>query len=467
MTVNRVMKRTVATIVAILVIAAVLTVSFSACQTPQKNFEITDVSGEYGAKVYDYMNVLATDYAARTMATEGERKAAEYISSLMQGWGYTSDYSYEGITGLDGFKLGFTRYDGSSVKDQYAYNVIFEKKASEEQSLGRILLVGQYDNLYSETDGENEWQADGSYESGGAIAVMLTLAEALKDADLDYDVTFAFFTGGSYTWMGAKHFVDNQKRADFDDMRLVINFSMLFGGDNLYLYTGEKETSYGNLLTQAGKGLTDIPLDKNITFATLESDAIFNYVHIGMLGNNYYFINKGIPTANFLSLNWSKKDNPMMTEMAGKTNVYHTKDDTFANLISRKGEQGIKDMANNVVNSTLTVLDAGNAEVLQSALAKASDEEVNQTAQSAKTSSLLNIILKIVLIAAVFAAASAIKRYVQKHKDRYIVESAPEEEHTPEPFSDEFNQSHNKEVNKDNSVGGVKEDDDFKDDPFI
>lgn len=469
MTVNRAKKRTVFLIIALLTVISVITLSFSACQTPDRQFEVTRVSGEYGTRVYEYMDLLATEYPSRTMATDGERKAAEYISSVMSGLGYESEYELDGVKGLDSFKLGFTRYDGKSVSDALAYNVIFTKKATGETSSGEIILMCQYDNLYSETDGETEWQADGSYESGGAVATMLTLAEELKDKECDYDITFAFFTGGSYTWMGAKQYIDNLKRADLDNLRLVVNLSMLYGGSNLYLYTGEKETSYGNLLTEASTGLTQVPRDKNIAFSALTSDAIFNYVHAGMLGNNYYFINKQVPTANFLSLDWSCRDNPMMTEIDGKTNVYHTKDDTFANLIERKGEQGVKDMANDVVLSCLTVLDKANAEVLSSALAKADDEAINATAQNSRTSSLLNIILKIVLIAAIFAVAGTVKRYVQKHRDKYIVETPDEQaDETPEPFSDAFNDgAKSKSKDGDDSSDGIKQDDDFKDDPFI
>lgn len=467
MTVNNSKKKTVMTIIAVLILAALSMTVFTACQKPDRQFEINAVEGDYGSTVYTYLDKLATDYAARTMATDGERKAAEYIAQEMSAMGYTGVYEYDGVSGLDGFKLSFTRYDGTSVNEGYAYNVVFEKKASEENSRGEILLMCQYDNLYSETDGENEWQADGSYESGGAVAVMLTLAQALKDKQLDFDLTFAFFTGGSYTWMGAKKYVDNLNRADLDSLRLAINFSMLFGGSNLYLYTGEKETSYGNFMTQAGSGLTEVPKDKSIAFSTLTSDAVLNYVHAGMLGNHYYLMNKQLPVANFLSLDWSCKDNPMMTEIKGKSNVYHTKDDTFANLVARKGEQAIKDTANDVVLSCLTVLDASNSETLSGALAKASDEGLNETAQDAKTNSLLDIILKIVLIAAVFAIAGTVKRYVQKHKDKYLPETPQDsEEQTPEPFSDEMGESA-KSKSADENSGGVKQDDDFKDDPFV
>lgn len=461
MTVNRVMKRCVAIILIVLVCTGIVLVSLTGCQHPEKDFDIVSSKGEYGDKIFGYMTELSQEYANRTMATDGEKKAAEYIASLMSGWGYVSDYETDGIQGLSSFKLGFNRYDGSSVKDGVAYNVIFTKKA--ENSNGEILLTCQYDNLYSEKGSDGEWQADGSYESGAAVAVMLTLAELFKDKNTEYDITFAFFTGGSYSWMGAKYFADNLKRADIDNIKLAVNVSMMAGGDELYLYTGENETSYGNYLSKASTGLTSNPLDKLVGNFVLEDDAIYSYSHIGMLGNQYYLMNKQIPVANYLSLNWSCADNPMMTEMDGKSNVYHTKDDTLANMVERKGEEGIKKMTNDVVNSVLVSLDKANSEVLTRVLSLADEEGVNADAQSGRTSTLLSIILKVVLIAAIFGGSLAVKNYVQKHKDRYIVNLQPEEEkREAEPFED-FD-----ETKSGNPEGGHSSDNDkTDDDPFV
>lgn len=464
MTINKMMKRSLIIILTVLILTSVLLVSFAGCQNVQTDFDIKTSSGEYGDKTFEYMTALANEYPNRTMATEGEKRAAEYISSLMTGWGYTSDKETDGIKGLQQLKLGFTRYDGSSVKDGLAYNVVFDKKAAE--SKGKILLMCQYDNLYSEQGSDGEWGADGSYESGASVAVMLTLAELLKDSALDYDLTFIFFTGGSYSWMGAKYYADNLKRADIDNIKLAINFSMLAGGENLYLYTGENATSYGNYMAKASTGLTKSPANKNIAYFTLENDAIFNYSHIGMLGNQYYLMNKGIPVANYLSLNWSKNDNPMLTEIDGKSNVYHTKDDTFANMKERVGESKIKSMTNNVVNSVMVVLDKENSKVMTDALALADKESISATSQSTKTASLLNIILKILVIAAIFGGSVAVKHYIQKNREKYMVKAADEEQtKEPEPFGDDFVQTKN--TDGEDNRSSIDHTDNKDDDPFV
>lgn len=76
MTVNGIKKRTIVAIIAVLMTVSVITLSLSGCQTPDRQFEINAAEGDYGGRVYEYMQTLANDYPARTMATEGERKAA-------------------------------------------------------------------------------------------------------------------------------------------------------------------------------------------------------------------------------------------------------------------------------------------------------------------------------------------------------------------------------------------------------
>ena len=95
------------------------------------------------------------------------------MSTLLSGWGYTSDFSDAETLGLQGFKVEFTRYDGSAVSDTSAYNVVFTKKS--ENSKGEIILSAQYDNLYA--DSEEFLKSDGSYESGSGTSVLLALAE--------------------------------------------------------------------------------------------------------------------------------------------------------------------------------------------------------------------------------------------------------------------------------------------------
>ena len=337
-------------IVALTLIACFALASLAGC-TPTASFDVVKSEGDYGDTVFAQMKYLAENYPDRTMATQGEIDASRYLANTLRDLGYEGVEFGEDEAGLQSFTLDYTRYDGTSKSKATAYNVVFTKKS--ENSKGEILLSAQYDNLYGEgrntsandstntqmTDQDDgAWKADGSYESGSAIAVMLTLAQLLSDVDCGYDITFAFFTGGSYYWQGAYYYASHLKNAQIENIRLMLNFSMLGGGDNLYMYAREKSTDYGAYLTDVGAGLTQLPKNKNATSLILETDPLYAFSHIGIVGNHYYFMNRGVPTANYLSLNWSLNDYPFITETAGRENVYHTADDTFANMVARMGE---------------------------------------------------------------------------------------------------------------------------------
>lgn len=434
-------KRKIFIAISILTMLTLLLTAFAGCSS--KSVEINKVVGvdaALGDEAFAYMQTLAADYPARTMGASGDIEAAGFLSDTMTALGYTSEYSHAEKKGIQAFKTTFSRYvkyaGDEELKDVWAYNVIFTKKTAAEHSKGEILLTCQYDNLYSEKAdmSAKPWAADGSYESGAAVAIVLTLANKLKDVDLGYDLTFAFFTGGSYCWRGALQYASQLDRTHLDNIKLVLNYGMLGGGENWYIYDGESATSYGGYLNACANGASaKVPNDRNIAQFILEEDSLFNYVNVGMLSNQHYFMNRGVPTANFLSLNWESNSQPLFTEMNGESNVYHTQDDTLAKMIERKGEDGIKKQLQEVIAASLTALNAENIGVLSQTLENAEKEFPNATAQNAKTSSLVNVIFKAVVIALLIAASYVIKQYVFKNADKIL--PSKEEVQTPEePF---------------------------------
>ncbi len=434
-------KRRIFTALSIMTLLVLILTAFVGCSA--KNVDVKKVDGidaALGDKAFGYMQTLLTQYADRTLGGGNDFEFAKYLSKTMSDWGYTSEFSHGDILGLQGFKTTFSRYvnyANEELSDVWAYNVIFTKHTSQ-QSKGEIMLTCQYDNLYQEQADMSgtPWGADGSYESGGALAVMLTLAEQLKDVDLGYDVTFAFFTGGSYCWRGALQYASQLDREKLDSIAIVLNYSMLCG-DNLYIYEGETKTTYGSFLNACADGATTkVPNDRNIGQFILEQDSVYNYVNIGMLSNQHYFMNRYVPTANFLSLNWESNANPLFTEMSGKPNVYHTPDDTFENMLARKGEEGIKAQLFDVIKTSLTALSSENIDSFASALEKAESEFPNATAQNAKSASLVNVVFKAVLIALLIGVSYLIKSYVFKNSDKIMPQKQEQSENIEEPFGD-------------------------------
>ena len=451
-------------IVLIALISIIALSVFTACSKNEPQYDLVKHNVDYGDNLFANLQILAYDYPSRTMSTQGELEAAKYISSRMVDLGYTSEYSYDDVQGLQHFRMDFTRYDGTSVSDPNGYSVIFTKKAVH--SKGEILLSAQYDNLYEEKSNGEAWKADGSYESGSACSVLLTLAEIMSSIDYSYDITFAFFTGSCYGWQGAEYYVNHLKNAEIENIKLNINFSMLGGGDDLYLYTGEYVSDYGGYIRSASDGLTSNPKDKNVAPFIMEADALYAYTHAGMLGNQYYLMNRKVPTANFISLNWYRNDDPLFTERESGENVYHTQDDTLDKMVARNGEDKIKSMLNNVVNSTLTVLSEKNADQLDSVLATARQQVISK-GQGSQASSMATIAIKLITVAVFFGIALTVRNYVRKNRALYIKEQAPKQEEI-KPF--DFDSYPKNDANNKSDADTDFIDSDVKnppDDPFV
>ncbi len=461
--------------IAIAMLTVVVTLFFVGCTSKQIQVKQVDgIDAGFGDRAYEYLQTLSGEALQnRTVGTQDELDAAKYIAGLLMDWGYESEFLGEEGLGLQQFKMTFKRFDGEEIKDAPAHNVIFSKKSGAENSKGEIIFACGYDNLYSEKADVNGnlWKADGSYESGSSAAVMLTVAEALKDKSCDYDLTFAFFSGSCYGWKGAMNYADNLDRAQLDKIALVVNFAMLGGGDNWYIYAGESKNSYGSYLNACGGNyVTAVPKDRNIGQFILSENAIYNYANIGMLSNQYFFDVKQVPTANFLSLNWEINDNPLFSEMKGKDNVYHTKNDTFKNMVERKGEENIKSQFFEIVKTTLTALDDSNSETFGAVLDVARSELPNGGTQSGNSATLANIVLKIVLIAILIAISFAIRANLTKNFDKYVKAKKSKEgedgdaQEEPKPFEDV-------DIDADNTQETLKpqkkSENNHEDDPFM
>ncbi len=462
-------------VVAIALLAVLVMAFFVGC-TSRVEVRTVKVDDTLGDRAYGYLQMLSgEELNNRTLGTQGALDSAKYIAGVMTELGYEGVYSTDEGIGLQEFKTTFKRFDGAEVTDAPAYNVVFSKKSNLEKSKGEIILSCSYDNLYNEKSdiSGNLWGADGSYESGASVALLLTLAEALKDKSCDYDLTFAFFSGGCYGWKGAMNYVDNLDRTKLDKISLVLNFAMLGGGDNWYIYTGESANTYGKYLNTSATGyVSAVPKDRNIGQFALTGDTRYNYSNIGMLSNQYYFDVKGVPTANILSLNWKINDNPLFSEMKGKDNVYHTQGDTLQNMIERKGEDQIKTQLFEIIESTLTALDESNQETFTASLDLAKSEMTNAGAQNGNSANLTNIIVKIILIAGLIAISFVIRTNLTKNFDKYIQakkakeNAGAEEEEKQEPF--EFKDEHNDAADAGESIQQEeKSENKSQDDPFV
>lgn len=372
-----------------------------------------------GEEAYGYLTTIAEQYYDRTPDSGKDFEFCKYLATQLTSWGYTPKaVESEGVAGIEKFNYYYD--DGERVYSGSSYNVQFTKP-STAQSKGTIVLTAQYDNRYSYTGIAT--QADGSYESGASVSALLTICRLLCDKDLDFDLTVAFLGCSTISYNGAEYMFKNMTERQKQDVLLAIDISNIIGGDYTYLYTVDKRTDYGDffdqLATVNGLDFQSVPQDKKVGAATLIDNGLYHYFHVGMLSNNMYFMNEGIPTLTILSFNWDKSGSGGRVEKDGKENLLQTPADTLANMIDRVGEDNIKARFDSIVSAVYLAI-AREGETLVGALTSSRSQMPSRLAQSSVANSVLTVAPKIIVVTALILLMFAVRKRVNDDKEKYL-----------------------------------------------
>ena len=382
-------------ILALIVIA--LVIMLSACSKPvyeaKKASEIN-----LGEETYARLETISKTYGDRTIGSESVDSFISYLKAELSSFGY--DVSEQEFT---------------SNNSKTAKNII--AKGAQKEGKGKIVIGAAWDNYYKNF----ESHPDGAYQTGAAIAALLSTAKELSTKDLSYNLEIVFFAGSTDSWSGAQYYLSRLNAQEKKDIKLFINYGYIVGGDNVYLYTRDKSVNYDTFIRQVIEvngiqGITKTPLFKNAFEANVVQNQVYQYSHIGMVGNNIAFMNEYILSANFLSINWSDLTYPLYTEKSGYENVCDTSNDTFDNMVARSTKEVIVSQFNSVIDTTIySVLD--NQEELLKALEDS--EDINPILQSNITYYVANIVVKIVLVAIVLILGAYAKSIISKNKEKY------------------------------------------------
>lgn len=475
-------------IVIIIAVMLMLVVCFTGCHTKATfGLEKSNDKINLGEKSFEYLADLSgAQLKSRKANSEGELTAAKWlrdnllgreevvngngdiITEGLSGFGYqnadNSEFSMAN-PGLNKFEYKFTNEEG---KEQVgaSYNVSATKKS--KNSKGEIILGTYYDNCYGVVVNGKAITGDGSYESGASVAVLLAVAEQLgKIENLPYDITIVFFGAGSIGYIGAQEYVAKMDLARKENVKLMINYNQIIGGANMYMYSRDFGTDYNDYFYEVAKAneinATKVPSKKNVANGKITADGLQNYFHIGMIGNNLYFMNGKIPTVNFMSFDWSTNEKFYNTEFAKKDNVFQTDNDTIGNLVERSGGIDlVKAKMNDIASITLLALSEGYATQFETALSTATKQEVNEKAQGTTTATALSISIKVALVGIVIALMMVSRNHIEKNKDKYKlviqggnVENGGSSEPKREVFEEFFGQDEN---NKSSGRGSDNDD---------
>lgn len=165
------------------------------------------------ARAMEHIRHLANDVGNRSAGTEGETKAVEYIESVFRAAGYSVS------------RREFRRYNGTMSPN------VIARSAEADYSKGYIVVGGHYDTVVGTV---------GANDNASGIAVVLTLAEALKGHPAA--VEFIGFGAEEYPPSRAEHLVGSRAYAtaliDPSIIRAMLSIDMVGAGPSVLIVTG-------------------------------------------------------------------------------------------------------------------------------------------------------------------------------------------------------------------------------------
>ena len=181
----------------------------------------------FGVIAHGHLDVLAETIGPRPVGQDGEKRASEYIRSAFEKAGYTVQ--------VQPFRV--TTWDDETVTSQ---NIIAVKPGT---SSDEIIIGAHYDSA---------GPGEGADDNAASVAILLELAEQLKDKKTPYTVRFIAFGSEEVDLDGSHYFVRQMGAQERKQIIGMINLDSLAAGDYLYLY-GDKGVVVRDLVVASAK----------------------------------------------------------------------------------------------------------------------------------------------------------------------------------------------------------------------
>ena len=238
--------------VLVLSIVAVFSVLSASAQFREGNPYKDLYDSETVAAMKSHVRELsAADLEGRKAGSEGEMRAAEYVSRALSGYGV------DVLTPEDGEIFGIRTENGDTLTSR---NVIGFVQGYDKTLRNQYIVVGaRLDNLGTMTmtvDGKPvERIYFGANGNASGLAVMLELARIVQTNSILFrrSVLFVAFGASTQTYAGSWYFL-NRSFKDAASIDAMINLDMLGTGYNgFYAYTSSNADLNSLLRTQTGE----------------------------------------------------------------------------------------------------------------------------------------------------------------------------------------------------------------------
>jgi len=287
--------------------------------------------------VMAHARALSVAIGARPMGSAAEQRAAEYVAAALRDWGYTVEVQT------------FETDPPGAASSATSRNVIATRPGS-----GSPVVVGAH--LDSVEVGA------GAGDNASGVAVLLAVAEALRDLDGAHPLVFVAF-GAEENGLpsGAKVYVERLGQGA-EDILAMINIDSVGVGAALHVYAGAVVTR-GDLdappeIDEGPVWVRDLALnlaaEMGLAVSTTPDDTWGGF--IGDWSDHYPFVMAGVPIAYLEAWVWDGAADPWWGQETPDGDVLHTAGDVYAALKPAQLEQAAE-----LVAATAAALASGNA----------------------------------------------------------------------------------------------------------
>jgi len=256
-----------------------------------------------GETAFQHMKVLSDEIGPRVAGTKGESDAKEYIYDQFQRMGY------EPITQHFSFVKESMEYSSS--------NIIAVKPGKSSEV---VIVGGHYDSVS---------EGQGADDSASGIAVIMQVAEVLKNIKTPYTIKFVAFGAEEAGLKGSKYYVSQMSKEDIENTVAMINLDSLAAGDKMYIY--------GDLGADGWVREQALNIAKRLKL-NLETNPGLNEEYpagtTGLWSDHAPFVDKGIPYGYFEATNWELGEFDGYTQTVKDGEIWHSEKDTISYIES-------------------------------------------------------------------------------------------------------------------------------------
>ncbi|MEJ5222651.1 MAG: M20/M25/M40 family metallo-hydrolase, partial [Tepidiforma sp.] len=169
----------------------------------------------------------------------------------------------------------------------------------------------------------------GCFDNGTGVALMMALADALRDETTPYTLVFVAFGAEEVGLKGSKAFVSGMDEAARQRTVLMINFDSVAAGDRVYCYSSA-EAAWPQLSVRRLARQMDATI---LTNPGLNRD--YPYGTTGDWSDHVPFRKAGIPYLYFEATNWLLGDRDGYLNTVKDGEIWHTRKDTLSYIEQR------------------------------------------------------------------------------------------------------------------------------------